>query len=142
MKINWSGRSHKYSQEDVNYLVDIIKNADPLTQGKYLKKFEERFAKYINKKNVFAMSSAAAALEIIAILLKIRKGDEIIVPAHTYCASAIPFARNGAKLKWADINFQTRTIDLNNFKKLITKKTKAIIIVHLYGYAVDFRKKN
>ena len=140
MKINWSGRSHKYSQEDVNYLVDIIKNADPLTQGKYLKKFEERFAKYINKKNVFAMSSAAAALEIIAILLKIRKGDEIIVPAHTYCASAIPFARNGAKLKWADINFQTRTIDLNNFKKLITKKTKAIIIVHLYGYAVDFRK--
>ena len=83
MKIDWSGRSHKYSKEDIKYIVNIIQNADPLTQGQYLKKFENDFAKYIKKKNVFAMSSAAAALEIIAILLKIKRGDEIIVPAHT-----------------------------------------------------------
>ena len=90
------------------------------------------------EKNVFALSSAASALEIIAALLNIKKNDEIIVPAHTYCASAIPFARNGAKLIWADINFYTRTIDLNDFKKKVTKKTRAVVIVHLYGYAVDF----
>ena len=114
MKIDWSGRSHKYSKEDIKYIVNIIQNADPLTQGQYLKKFENDFAKYIKKKNVFAMSSAAAALEIIAILLKIKR--------------------------WADINFASRTIDLDNFKKLVTKRTKAVVIVHLYGYAVDFRK--
>ncbi|WP_435168054.1 aminotransferase class V-fold PLP-dependent enzyme [Candidatus Pelagibacter bacterium nBUS_28] len=82
---------------------------------------------------------------MVAALLKIRKGDEIIIPAHTYCASAIPFARNGAKIIWADINPKTRTIDLNDVKKKISKKTKAIVIVHLYGYAVDvnqFKKIN
>ena len=73
MKIDWSGRSHNYSAQDINYLNNIIKTADPLTQGKYLKKFEEDFAKYIGKKNVFALSSAAAALEIISLLLNIKK---------------------------------------------------------------------
>ena len=111
MKINWSGRAHKFSNEDIKYLVRIIKYADPMTQGSYLKEFQKNFSKYIGKKNVFALSSAAAALEIIAALLKIKKNDEIIIPAHTYCASAIPFARNGAKLVWADINLNSRTID-------------------------------
>ncbi len=106
MKIDWSGRSHNYSNKDINYLVDIIKTADPLTQGKYLQKFEEAFAKYIGKRNVFAVSSATGALEIISLLLNLRKNDEIIIPAHTYCASAIPFARQGAKIIWADINFE------------------------------------
>ena len=138
MKINWSGRSHNYSKKDINYLTKIIKTADPLTQGEYLKKFQITFGKYIGKKNVFAVSSAAAALEIIAILLNLKKGDEIIIPAHTYCATAIPFARNGAKIIWSDINFNTRVVDINDIKKKITKKTKAIIIVHLYGYTVNF----
>ena len=72
--------------------------------------------KYLKIKNVFALSSAAAALEIIAMLLKLKKGDEIIIPAHTYCASAIPFARNQAKIVWADIDFKTRLIDLNDVR--------------------------
>ena len=140
MKIDWSGRSHNYSDKDINYLLKIIKKADPLTQGKYLKEFEFVFSKYIKKKNVFAVSSAASALEIISILLNIKKGDEVIIPAHTYCASAIPFARQGAKIIWSDINFNTRVVDIEDIKKKITSKTKAIVIVHLYGYACDFRK--
>ena len=71
-------------------------------------------------------------------LLDIKK-DEIIIPAHTYCASAIPFARNGAKIVWADIDFDTRVVDLKDIQKKINSKTKAIVIVHLYGYANDFR---
>ena len=63
MKINWSGRSHNYTNKDISYLTKIIKTADPLTQGKYLKKFEQVFSKYIKKKNVFAVSSATGALE-------------------------------------------------------------------------------
>ena len=63
------------------------------------------------------MSSAASALEIIALLLDLKKGDEVIIPAHTYCASAIPFARNGAKIVWADIDFNSRTIDVEDVKK-------------------------
>jgi perosamine synthetase len=138
LKIDWSGRSHSYSQGEISYLTKIIKYADPLSQGKYLQKFENDFSNYIKKKNVFAVSSAAAALEIIAVLLNLKKGDEVIIPAHTYCASAISFARNGAKIVWGDINFKTRVIDIDDIKKKITKKTKAIIIVHLYGYTVNF----
>ncbi len=139
MKIPWSGRAHSFEKKEINFLTNIIKNADPLTQGKYLKLFEKKFGNFIKKSNVFAVSSAASALEIISLLLGIKKNDEIIIPAHTYCATAIPFARNGAKIVWSDINFKTRTVDLGDIKKKITSKTKAIVIVHLYGYAVDFR---
>jgi perosamine synthetase len=149
IKINWSGRAHHYSQKDINYMVNVIKNADPLTQGKFLKKFEFDLSKYLKTKNIFVLSSAAAALEIIALLINFKKGDEVIIPAHTYCASAIPFARNGAKIIWADINFNSRTIDIEDVKKKITNRTKAIVVVHLYGYACNFesliricRKKN
>ena len=140
MKINWSGRAHKFDNNDVKYLVNIIKNADPLTQGYYLNKFQNDFAKYIGKKNVYAVSSAAAAIEIIALLIDTNKNDEIIIPAHTYCASAIPFARHGAKIVWSDIDLNSKTIDFDDFKKKVSKKTKAVVIVHLYGYAVNFEK--
>ena len=50
MKIDWSGRSHRFKDQDIKYLTNIIKYADPLTQGKYLKKFESDFSKYIKKK--------------------------------------------------------------------------------------------
>jgi dTDP-4-amino-4,6-dideoxygalactose transaminase len=137
-KILFSGRAYNFNTKEIKYIVNSIKNADPLTQGKYLNLFENKLKKYLSARNVFVTSSAASALEIIAQLINLKKGDEVIVPAHTYCASAIPFARNGAKIIWADINFDTRTIDINDVKKKITKKTKAIVIVHLYGYAVDF----
>ena len=73
MKIPWSGRAHNYDKKDIKYLTNIIKNADPLTQGPFLKKFERDFGNYIGKKNTFAVSSAAAALELIALLLKLKK---------------------------------------------------------------------
>ena len=50
MKINWSGRAHKFSNNDIKFLVKIIKYADPMTQGVYLKKFQKDFSKYIGKK--------------------------------------------------------------------------------------------
>jgi perosamine synthetase len=138
-KILWSGRGHNFKGTEIKYIANAIKNADPLTQGKYLNLFENKLKKYLSAKNIFATNSAASSLEIIAQLINLKKGDEVIVPAHTYCVSAIPFARNGAKIIWADINFDTRTVDVNDVKKKINKNTKAIVIVHLYGYAVDLK---
>ena len=69
-----------------------------------------------------------------------EKGNEIIIPAHTYCASALPFVREKAKIIWADINSNTRVVDIDDILKKITNKTKAIVIVHLYGYACDFSR--
>ena len=59
---------------------------------------------------------------------------------NSLSASAIPFARRNAKIIWSDIDFKTRVSDINDIKKKITRKTKAIVIVHLYGYHCDLGK--
>lgn len=140
MIINWSGKSHNFTSKEKNYLFKMLDNSDVLTQGPELNKFENSLRNYLGSKNIFCTSSAAAALEIIADLIDIKKGDEIIIPAHTYCATAIPFAKRGAKIVWADISLDTRTIDFFDVKKKITNKTKVIVVVDLYGYAVDVNK--
>ena len=139
MKIHWSGKSHNLYDKEKKYLFNMLDKSDNLTQGPELDKFEISLRNYLGIKNIFCTSSAAAALEIISDLLDIKKNDEIIIPAHTYCATAIPFAKKGAKIIWADINLQTRTIDINDVRKKISKNTKAIVIVDLYGYAVDIK---
>ena len=72
-KIDWSGRSHDFTKLEQKYLLNVIKNSDILTQGPELQKFESKLQKYIKKKNIYAVSSAAAALELISILLDLKK---------------------------------------------------------------------
>ena len=72
-KIIWSGRSHNFLNSEIKFLSNIIKYADPLTNGKYLKLFEKSLSNYLKCKNVFALSSAAAGLEIISILCNLKK---------------------------------------------------------------------
>ena len=80
------------------------------------------------------MTSGASAIEIAASLLRLKKYDEVIIPSHTYCATALPFTRYNCQIRWADIVPEIFYIDINSIKKLITTKTKAIIAVHLYGF--------
>ena len=72
-KIDWSVRSHDFTKLEQKYLLNVIKNSDILTQGPELQKFESKLQKYIKKKNIYAVSSAAAALELISILLDLKK---------------------------------------------------------------------
>lgn len=132
-KIDFSARGHDYTAEEIKAVVEAMKNADPLTQGRHQKKFEEKFAMYLGVKNCFAVSSCTAALELTAILCQLKPNDEVIIPAHTFCATAIPFARTGAKLVWADIDPDTRVVSAETICPLITKRTKVIVAVHLYG---------
>src|SRR5258706_7714381 len=106
-------------------------------QGPYQERFQGAFAKFVDMPYAFATSSCATALELAAILLRLKPDDEIICPAHTYCASAYPFARHGVKFKWADIDPETFVVSPGTIAPLITKKTKAIIVVRLYGLGAD-----
>lgn len=133
MRINFSGRGHDFTEEEISVVVDAMRNADPLTQGKYQAEFEYKFAKWNGGGHCFAVSSCTAALELSALLSGLKRGDEVILPAHTFCATAIPFARTLAKLVWADIDPDTRVISAQTILPLITKNTKVIIVVHLYG---------
>lgn len=132
-RIGWSGRSFNYTQDELDVIIKTASSADPLTKGGHLKAFEEKFAAYIGGGPAFGVTSGAAALELIALLSKVGPGDEVILPAHTYCASAIPFGRAGAKLVWADIDPGSLVMDPKSVESLVNERTKLILAVHLYG---------
>ena len=136
-KIPFASRAHNYMDNEIDSVIRVMRNAKILTQGDYLKDFESKFANYLSVEKVFALSNAASALDLVAQLCQFNDGDEIIIPAHTYIASAYPFIKHGAKIVWCDIDPSTRVISLETIKKIFTKKTKAILAVHLYGFCVD-----
>lgn len=136
-KIPFSGRAHTYTEDEINIVVKAMKEANPLTQGKYLNSFEEKFCNYIGAKHAFAVSNATAALELSAQLCRFHPGDEVIIPSHTFTSSAYPFAKKGAQIVWADIDLKTRVVSAQTLADRITPKTKAMVIPHLYGYGAN-----
>ena len=136
-RVPFSGRAHNYTDDEMDVIFEAIKKADPLTQGYFLNKFQNKFSEYLGTKNTFAVNNAAAALELAAQLCLFKSDDEVIIPAHTYTASAYPFLKKGAKIVWADIDLKTRVVNAKTIENCITKKTKAIVVVHLYGYGID-----
>ena len=136
-KIKFSGKSHNYTEEEIETVVQAMKDAEPYTQGRYLKEFEEKFCEYIGAPHAFAVNNATAALEMAALLCQFEPGDEVIIPSHTFTSSAYPFAKKGAKIVWADIDLQTRVVTAETIKNKITPNTKAVVVVHLYGYMAD-----
>lgn len=135
-KIKFSGRGHKYTKEEVDIVKNVMHNADPLTQGIYRDEFERRFCEYNGNKYAFSVSNATAALEMTAQMCLFEEGDEIVAPAHTFTSSVYPFIKKGARVVWADIDLHTRVVTLESIKKCITSKTRAIVVVHLYGFIV------
>ena len=136
-RIKFSGKSHSYTEEEIGIVAQAMKDAEPYTQGKYLKQFEADFCKYIGSPYAFAVSNATAALEMAAQLCQFEPGDEVIIPSHTFTSTAYPFAKKGAKIVWADIDLEARVITAETIKKKLTSHTKAIVVVHLYGYMAD-----
>jgi perosamine synthetase len=137
IKIPWSGRGSTYTEDEIATVVQAMRDADPQTQGRYQTEFEHRFREYSGSPHAFAVSSATAALELSALLCRIGPGDEVVLPAHTFAASAIPFARTGARLVWADIDPHTRVVTAETLRAVVTPRTRVVIVVHLYGLVCD-----
>jgi perosamine synthetase len=133
-KIDWPQRGHGYTEIEICAVANVMRSRNTsLTQGSNVRQFEEKFSEYTGIKHSFAVMSCAHALDIAAMLINIVPGDEVIIPSHTYCATALAFARRGAIIKWADISLDSFTVTLENVKSLVTDKTRAIVVVHLYG---------
>ena len=135
-KIPFSGRAHKYTKEEQQVVLEAMNQAIPLTQGKYQEEFQKKFGEYIGSEYSFAVNNATAALEMAAQLCQFKEGDEFVCPSHTFTASAYPFIKKGAKPVWADIEKDTRVVSLNTIKKVVTPNTKAVVVVHLYGFII------
>ena len=136
-KIPFTARSHNYTKDEIDVVVNAMQSSSTLTQGENQKLFEEKFSKFLGVKSSFVLNSAASALELSAQLCQFKNGDEVIIPAHTYTASAYPFIKKGAKVIWADIDLATRVVTADTIEACISSKTKAIVVVHLYGYGAD-----
>ena len=113
-----------------------------ISQGVKVKEFENLISKYVNAKYGIATSSCTTSLHISLLSMGIKQGDEIIVPSFTFIATANSVLYTGAKPVFVDIDEKTYNIDPSKLEEKITKETKAIIPVHLYGQPADMEEIN
>ena len=111
-----------------------------LTLGPQLEKFENDFCKYSKAKYAVAVSNCTAALHLSLMALGIKKDDEVIIPDLTFVADANAILACNAKPVIVDINKENFFLSISNIKKNITKKTKAIIPVHIYGQVCNIEE--
>lgn len=123
----------KVTATDVRYVKDAVKNGWNFHHSDYLYKFEEAFAKYIGMDYALAVSCGTSALHLGLHVAGVGPGDEVLVPDMTYVACSNVVHYLGATPILVDIDENTWSIDVEKAKKYITKKTKAIMPVHLYG---------
>ena len=110
------------------------------SEGPFVKKFEKNFSIYNKKKFGVAVSNGTAALEIAIKSLNLKKGSEVIIPAFSIISTANAVIKNKLKPILVDCDLETWNMRSDETLKKITKKTKAIIITHIYGLPVDLKK--
>ena len=102
-RVTIPARQHGYTEEEIAAVVDVMRNVEGQTQGEKMEQFEKDFAEFTGAKHAFAVANATDALSLAATLCRVGPGDEVIIPAFTFCASAIPFGKAGAKIVWGDM---------------------------------------
>ncbi len=128
-------------EEEKSAVMDVL-NSGQISPGKKVEEFEQQFASYIGSKHAIATSSGTTALKAILMAYKIKQGDEVIVPALTFGATASPVLFCGARPVFADADTDTFNISPKSIQEKITPKTKAIIPVHLYGLPCNMKVIN
>lgn len=125
-------------KEELSAVVSVVKSGGLTSAskdgGKNVQEFEKLVKTFVKTKYAVSVNSGTAALQAALYALDIKKGDEVIVPSFTFVASANAIASTGAKPVFADILKENFTIDPDSIIKKITRKTKAIMPVHLYGH--------
>ena len=119
-------------------IISTIRKGDFIL-GKNVKKFEEKFSKLSNSKYAVGCATGTDALLLALKSLNLKKNDEVIIPGMSYISTGLCVALNNIKIVFADINNETGLISLENVKKKISKKTKVVIPVNLYGQKVDIK---
>ena len=115
---------------------NFLKNGRYVLGGQ-VKNFENEFARFCHTKYCVGVASGLDALILAIEAFKFRKGSEIIVPSNTYIASILAIIRNGFKPILVEPDITTYNIDFNKIEEKITKNTKAILVVHLYGKSCE-----
>jgi perosamine synthetase len=125
-----------YGQEEEEALAEVLRASAP-SCGPRVKKFEDAFAAYCGATYGLAVTSGTAALQLAAIAARVGPGDEVITTPLSWISTANAAAVLGAKVVFADIDARTMNLDPASVAQKITPRTKAIIVVHLYGQCCD-----
>ena len=125
--------SPQISIKEKNNVMDCMNSGWISSAGNYVEKFEKNFSKYLGGGYSMTVSNGTTAIELALRALGIGKGDEVLLPNFTFAATINAVINSKATPKLIDIDSETWTIDLNQIKKSITNRTKAIIPVHIYG---------
>lgn len=124
---------------ELKYVTDAVSTGWISSNGEYVKKFEEGFAKYCNVKHGVSVCNGTVALHLALLALGVGKGDEVIIPDFTMISSAFSVCHAGAKPVFVDAEKETWNIDPRRIEEKITDKTKAIMVVHIYGHPCDMK---
>ena len=127
-------------KEEKKYVKDCLDNNWISSEGSYVKKFEKNFSQYNKRKYGVAVSSGTAALEIALKSLNLKPKDEVIIPAFSIISTALCVIKLNLKPVLVDLDISTWNMSPQKIIEKITKKTKAIIITHIYGFPVDMEK--
>jgi len=126
------------------YMDNDIKKAvlEVLDSGWYIlhektREFEKKFAEFCGVKNAVCVSSGTAGIFLSLLALDIKRGDEVIIPSFSFVSTATPIIEVGAKPVFVDIEKKTYTVDPEKIREAVTKRTKAIMPVHLYGHPAN-----
>ena len=119
------------------YLNECIDTGWISSEGPFIARFEQEFAKRVGRKHGIAVSNGSVAIDAALEALKIGQGDEVILPSFTIISCAAPIVRAGAIPVVVDSDPKTWNMDVTLLEKKITPKTKAIMVVHIYGLPVD-----
>ena len=125
--------------KNVSDFKKILKKTN-FINGNFVFEFEKKFAKYCNTKYAVGCNSGSDALFLSLKALNLKKNSEVIIPAQTYCSTLFAVLRANLKPVLVDIQEDNPTIEIKKIKKKITKKTSAIIIVHLYGECCNYKE--
>lgn len=124
------------NDEDISEVVRVLKSG-MLVQGPEVNKLEKTIASFIGVKHCIAASNGTATLHLILLALGIGEGDEVIVPAFSYIASANVVELVKATCVFVDIDIKTFNINADDIERVVTSKTRAIIVVHEFGLPAD-----
>jgi len=128
-----------FDNKEIIAIKKVLKSGDFLTRGKDVELFEKEFAKYCQAKHAVALSSCGAALKLSSKILDLKKGDEVICQANSFWVTYNHLLERKVTIKCADIEKNTLNICPKSVRKLITKKTKAVYLVHHGGNPANLR---
>jgi len=126
-------RQYANLRDELAPAIEAVLYKTAFSGGEFADRFEKEFADYCGVRHMLGVNSGTAAIHFALLALGIGPGDEVIVPAHTFIASASGISYTGAKPVFVDSLADTWEVDPSAVEKAITKKTRALIVVHLYG---------